>query len=222
MMSLFKDVARYLIVKFRFRKKNVSFPFSCKINPNTLIEGQNIFHSNSYIRGTIGFGSYIGENALILGKVGRYCSIGNDVKVICGRHPYTYPYATTSPMFFSLSKQNGRTFAQIQEFEENTNAEGEFPVVIGNDVWINSHVRIVSSVKIGHGAVLLAGSVITKDVPPYAIVGGIPAKVIKYRYSDEDRAFLLNLQWWNKPQEWLRDNYKALLNIEKLKILMSL
>ena len=78
-------------------------------------------------------------------------------------------------------------------------------------------VKMVSGVRIGDGAVVLAGSVVTKDIPPYAIVGGIPAKVIKYRYSEEDVAYLLNVCWWNKDVEWLRENTLLFLDIEKLK-----
>lgn len=218
-MNIFKEIIRYAIVKWKTRNKNISFPYSCKISLRTRIEGQNVFNRISYIRGCIGYATYIGSDSVILAKVGRFCSIGSDVKVIIGIHPVTYPYATTCPMFYSLRKQNGAKFTSKQEFEEYAYADGENPVVIGNDVWINSHARIVSGVTIGNGAVLLAGCVVTKDVPPYAIVGGVPAKILKYRYSEEDIAFLEKFQWWNKSPDWLSKNSSCLLNINLLKTL---
>ena len=94
-------------------------------------------------------------------------------------------------------------------------------VVIGNDCWINSYVTIISGVTIGDGAVVLAGAVVTRNVPPYAIVAGVPAKVIKYRYEKQDCDWLLQTQWWNKDEEWLRENWKAFNDIEKLRALLA-
>lgn len=77
-----------------------------------------------------------------------------------------------------------------------------FPI-IGNDVWIGANAIILQGVTIGDGAIIAAGAVVTKDVPPYAIVGGVPAKVIKYRFSDEVILKLLQIKWWDKPEEWI-------------------
>ena len=96
-------------------------------------------------------------------------------------------------------------------------ADNNYPVVIGNDCWIGDGVSIIGGVKIGDGAVILAGAIVTKDIPPYAIVGGIPAQIIKYRYSEQDINFLLKFQWWNKDPKWLNNNSELFLDIEKLK-----
>ena len=80
------------------------------------------------------------------------------------------------------------------------------PVTIGNDVWIGANVCILPGISIGDGAVLAAGAVITKDVPPYAIVGGVPAKVIKYRFSEDIIKKLLKIKWWNWEEEKVKKN----------------
>jgi hypothetical protein len=131
----------------------------------------------------------------------------------------TAPFATTSPMFFSLKKQNGHTLATEQYYEELVFADTEkkYPVIIGSDCWIGQGVFITGGITIGDGAVVLAHAVVTKDVPPYAIVGGVPAKILKYRYDEETIKFLLDFKWWNKDISWLRNNVDLLRNINNLK-----
>ena len=180
-------------------------------------EGMNKIYPNSSFDGYMGLGTYISSNSHITGKIGRFTSIAQNCFVIQGVHPYTYPYVSTSPMFFSLAKQNGYTFSQKQLIKEIKYAEANYPVVIGNDCWIGHGVSIVGGVKIGDGAVVLAGSVVTKDIPPYAIVGGVPAKIIKYRFSDEDIDFLLETKWWNNNPKWLQEHQEKIININEYK-----
>ncbi|WP_300911611.1 CatB-related O-acetyltransferase [Muribaculum intestinale] len=182
----------------------------------------NKIHPHTYFRGELGFGSYIGPNCNIVGKIGKFTSIGPNVRCNPGRHPYTYPYVTTAPCFFSLNpkhSQNGSTFATKQCFDEFTYADKDckFPIVIGNDCWIGEGVFIVGGVTIGNGAVVLAHAVVTKDVPPYAIVGGVPAKILKYRYSTDDIEFLQRIKWWDNSISWFKNNWELLCNFEKLK-----
>ena len=91
------------------------------------------------------------------------------------------------------------------------------PVVIDDNVWIGEKVSIMPDVHIGKGVIVAANSVVTKDVPPYSIVGGVPAKVVKYRYEEETIDFLLKSEWWNKPIEWLEANYELFSNIDEFK-----
>ena len=104
------------------------------------------------------------------------------------------------------------TFADQMMFKEVKSA-----TTIGNDCWIGENVFFAGGLTIGDGAVVLAGAVVTKDIPPYAIVGGVPAKVLKYRYDDETVKWLLDFKWWNKDINWLRENWQLLCNINELK-----
>lgn len=190
----------------------VRFNSTVRITPDSTFEGANSISDSSYIAGDMGYGTYCMQNCSIEGCVGRFCSIAADVKVARGTHPTTHPYATTSPMFFSTRKQSGASFTQIDRF-----VELKAPVSIGNDCWIGQRTILIGGITIGDGAVVMAGAVVTKDVPPYAIVGGVPAKVVRYRYDEETIAFLLKTRWWDKPIEWLKENHALLCDIEALK-----
>ena len=159
------------------------------------------------------------HHSSLTAKIGRFCSISNHVICNAGIHPFQAPFATTSPCFFSLRKQNGATFATQQMLNEikTTDNEGAFDCEIGNDVWICEGVFINGGIHIADGAVVLAHAVVTKDVPPYAIVGGVPAKIIGYRYDEATIKWLLNVQWWNNPIAWFRAHWSLLCDIDKLK-----
>jgi GT2 family glycosyltransferase/acetyltransferase-like isoleucine patch superfamily enzyme/2-polyprenyl-3-methyl-5-hydroxy-6-metoxy-1,4-benzoquinol methylase/predicted Zn-dependent protease len=132
-----------------------------------------------------------GENVKL--KIGRYCSIAANVKIyLGGNHRYncvtTYPFASP-PMNKDWPNANQRGLPTLPA------TKGD--VVIGHDVWIGDDVVILSGITIGNGAVIAARTVVTKDVPPYAIVGGNPFKIISYRFSQEEIAMLLEMQWWD-------------------------
>jgi acetyltransferase-like isoleucine patch superfamily enzyme len=155
-----------------------------------ILQGCIINHSK------IGNYTYISRNALIQNTIiGNYCSISHEFISGLGAHPTGL--FSTSPLFYR--KQN--TF-NIEVVEENSDFEEYKPIEIGNDVWIGARVTIIDGVKIGTGSIVTAGAVVTKDVPPYAIVGGVPAKIIKYRLSEDRIAFLEQSEWWKlSPQE---------------------
>jgi tetrahydrodipicolinate N-succinyltransferase len=98
-----------------------------------------------------------------------------------------------------MGKQVGITFADANSFNELP------PVDVGHDVWIGARAIVLDGVKVGDGAVIAAGAVVTKDVPPYAIVGGVPARVLRFRMTASQSEVMRELAWWNWPHSVLRD-----------------
>lgn len=203
----------------RKNKEKVRFPYSARMSHRCEFEGMNAIGANSCYYGKIGLGSYIGAGCHISADIGRFSSLGNRISQIVESHPYKEPFVTTSPMFFSQKKQNGYTFASKQKAEEYRfyDREREIAFKIGNDCWIGNDVCFIGGVKVSDGAVVLSRAVVTKDIPPYAIVGGIPAKIIGHRYDDQTIDFLLNLKWWNKDINWLHENWELLTDLSALK-----
>lgn len=122
-------------------------------------------------------------------KVGNFCSIGKNVNIYLGGNHRT-DWITTYP-FGHRSKDIFNTF----NGEGHPSTKGD--VIIGNDVWIADNVTIMSGVTIGDGAVIANNSHVVKDAPPYSVVGGNPATVLKYRFTPEQISALLDIQWWN-------------------------
>lgn len=149
--------------------------------------GAKLFNVHMGDYSSVGIDSKI-SNAII----GRYTVIAREVYVGVGAHPTNF---LTAHSIFYKNSPWGFHPEWVKRIDYN-----ESPVChIGNDVWIGTRAIIMDGVNVSDGAIVAAGSVVTKDVPPYAVVGGVPAKVIKYRFPQEMIDCLLDIQWWNLP-----------------------
>lgn len=213
---MIKNILRYIYYNLKYIKK-IHLDYPCKIALSSTFEGNNFIGKNTFFSGSIGYASYIGSNCNIVAKIGKFTSIAPRVIINPGKHPYTYPYASTSPLFISNRQKFPNKWVTAPLFDEIALVKDSIhPVIIGNDCWIGDGAFIVGGITIGDGAVVLAHAVVTKDVPPYSIVGGIPAKVIDYRYSEYEISKLLSLKWWDKDIKWIYKHKEYFLNINDL------
>ena len=159
----------------------------------------------------IGSCTYIGVSTKICrATIGRFCSIGQNCHVGIGNHPVHF--VSTSPVFYSSRNQLHITFVDKDSYSQ----EEEYPpVMIGNDVWIGNNVTIKGNIDIGDGAVIGNGAIVTKNIPPYAIYAGVPAKLIRFRFSEEIIEFLLKIKWLEKDELWLREHHKIFTDISE-------
>ncbi len=193
--------SRYTGLELRYLAK----AHNCQFGKGNIVNEKSILSNSS-----LGDYSYVARECFLANTtVGKFCSIGPYVRAGLGAHPLK-SFASTHPSFYSQAGQAGIIFADGNYFQESTK------VSIGNDVWIGANALILDGIIVGNGAVVGGGSVVTTDVPPYAIVGGVPAKIIKYRFSDPQIKELLNLQWWDRDVDWLRSNFKRFHNIDFL------
>ena len=217
--KIFPESLKQLILRqiIKTKTQNVIFGKGVTVNRKTEFEGYNSINNHSELTGSfLGRGSYIANNSTIRNtKIGRFCAIGDYVRTGLGKHP-TKDFVSIHPAFFSMEKPAGFTFVKKQIFEEHDYADNDkqYYVVIGNDVWIGNNVLIMDGVSIGDGAIIAAGTIITKDVDPYTIVGGVPAKPIRKRFTDEQIDKLLKIKWWDWSLNKLSETFKEFDKIE--------
>lgn len=207
-MGKIKRILNYIYLKLKFLKiKGVKFnSFDCskdiKVKEYVQIPRKVIVRNNV----KIGKCTYLSSNSIIESNVeiGAYCSLAPHIHVAPGEH-YTN-FISTHPVLFNPSWRKKLNIEEKESYIKNIK-KTEVKTIIGNDVWIGLNCIIMRGVKIGDGAVIAAGSVVTKDVPPYAIVGGTPAKIIKYRFNKAEIKLLLKQKWWNKPLNSIDEMY---------------
>lgn len=177
------------LVKKYLRGKSIT---GCKIDRTARVNaGCSVYNS------TMGRYSYMGYDCEVINaEIGSFCSLASGIRIGEAEHPTTW--VSTSPVFQNVNNSSVRKrFAKIDLPKSKR-------TVIGHDVWIGINAIIKAGVKIGTGAVVASGAVVTKDVEPYAIVGGCPARIIRYRFDDKTIEKLLNSKWWEKDDSVLK------------------
>lgn len=179
---------------------NPAVSLFAKVDNNSVVSRKaKIYSRVQCCCSTIGDYSYVGHNTTVIhANIGKFCSIAGEVKIGMGTH--TLDKLSTSPIF--TEKINGTSHSWVEVSGTNPFKR----IYIGNDVWIGTRAMIMGGVTIGDGVVIGAGSIVTKDVPPYAVVVGVPARVIRYRFSPEQIDKLMIKKWWSKPDFYLRAN----------------
>ena len=208
------------ILKNKKQIKKINEDKLCHFHPSSnlnksTIEGYSHCGFNCDISNCfIGFGTYFGENVMIKRtKIGRFCSIAPDVKVVHTTHPSHF--VSTHPSFY-LKKIGNSELRLIDRDRWNIflMTDDNYSCVIGNDVWIGQGAIIKGGVTVGDGAIIGMGSVVTKDVPAYSVVAGVPAKIIKYRFSEDVILKLLEIKWWNWDLDLIKERAIDFTDIE--------
>ncbi|CAQ89626.1 TPA: CatB-related O-acetyltransferase [Escherichia coli] len=170
------------------------------IDESSTLDGCNRITGKSSIYDShIGKYSYVAGASIGNATVGKFCSIAKGAKIGgLGAHPTTF--ISSHPIFYSTKKQCGVTFTSKDYFLENADT------ILGNDVWVGTNAIIMDGVTIGDGAIIGAGAIVTKDVPPYAIVVGVPAIIKRYRFPTEQIEILKKIKWWDWPEQDLKKN----------------
>lgn len=178
-----------------------------RLRQDTRIEPFSHIHHGGHIPASLGAFSYVRSNLRPNVHIGRYCSIGADIRWLADDHPLDW--ATSSPVFYDPHPLQG-----IRPYLVDERRVSAFPlkpfdkrpgdVVIGNDVWIGDGAAIAGGVTIGDGAVIAAGAIVTRDVEPYSVMAGVPAKPIKARFPEDICAGLLAARWWRYGPEVLQ------------------
>ncbi len=205
---------KYLSGLFKYNFK-ILIGIRKNISIFSLIDGRSIVSKNAAVARkcklnnvSIGDYSYISKGSDLSNcKIGKFCSIAPSVKIGFGTHPTSF--LSTSPLFYTKRNIFGFSIVEnkdIEEFKE---------IIIGNDVWIGLNAVILDGVTIGDGAIIAAGAVVVNDVPSYAIVGGVPAKLIKYRFNEKVIYEISKTKWWDMDINSIKSLKDKVYNVNK-------
>lgn len=219
---LVKNMARHVVYAIkRFYKRSLlshqhptcRFHASSEIADCEFEQHVVVFDHCKLFGAKIGAYSYIQMGSRIFNcEIGKFCSIAASVSIAPGIHDMNR--VSTHPSFFSFTEALPKLFVTEDKFPTSN------MVLIGHDVWIGEKATVLDGVKIGNGAVIASGAVVVKDVEPYSVVGGVPARHLKYRFDEETITSLQKIEWWNNADNWLQQHAELMLDpklfIEKL------
>lgn len=216
---LFPNWLNYFFMHLFLRAKyDVKIGCGAHVRLDNKFEGHNSVYAGTDVTNSeFGRYTYIANNSQIHSvKVGRFTAISDGVRTFVGRHP-TNTFVSIHGAFYSKTPVVDETFVTEQKYEDHlfVDKDNKYVVLIGNDVLIGSGVLIMDGVSIGDGAVVAARSVVTKNVEPYSVVAGVPARKIKSRYSQEKIDFLMQFKWWEKDIDWIRSHASLFSDIDE-------
>lgn len=204
--TLIKCILSSSILAYKNRKNKtfveaIYFPITQNLPKGVMLRRGSEITPNT----TLGEYSYIsGPRSYVDGaKIGKYCSIARQVTI--GVKGHNYEWATTSPII---------TSPQYGFIDESISEPQRADVIVGNDVWVGMNVMIMRGVRIGDGAVVAAGAIVTKNVEPYSIVAGNPAKHIKYRFPKPVVEKLLKIKWWDWEEQLIKDRINDFYDVD--------
>lgn len=224
--TLSKAGLKDCVVGYPMIRNDLNIAWNTLVDTKTEFAGCNALGKGVSVIGCkIGYASYISENSSFQNaRIGSYTSIGHNVHMILGQHP-TSRFVSTHPIFYSPKTsiaKIGKAYVKESKFEEFRYREEGYSIEIGNDVWVGDDAKIMEGIKVADGTIIASGAMVVKDTEPYSIVGGNPARTIRYRFNKEEIDYLLKLKWWNQGEEWIMQYAECFEDIRKLRKMVKL
>lgn len=203
---------QWLTYSLRFHGMHLRMEYLTETSKCSFSEYNTLYKYSRLRDVQLGRFSYVGrETQVYHARIGSFTSIGPQVLIGLGEHP-SDGFVSTHPMFYSNRGQSNPVIVEQPLFDE-------MPItIIGNDVWIGARAVLRTGVTIGDGAIVAAGAVVVKDVEPFSIVGGVPAKHIRYRFAPEEIERIQKSEWWTKDLSWLQEHKEAMTHISRFDV----
>ncbi len=209
LFDYFRWIKGKIYYQLKYWGKHLRINYKCIVHNSRFGKYNWLGDHSQLLNCQMGDFTYCGDHCVIHNaSIGKFCSIGPNVRIAPGKHPTT-EFVSTHPSTFNTQPNFVKNFVS-----ENTYINQE-EVKIGSDVWVGANCLIIDGVTIGNGAIIAANSVVNKNVGDYEIVGGVPAKLIKKRFSDGDIEALLKMQWWDKSESWIQDNIDKFSRVDE-------
>jgi acetyltransferase-like isoleucine patch superfamily enzyme len=205
---------RWLLTWFQYKLSNIGkhnrIEYGAELSTVRLGHYSAVYKYARLRNCSLGDFSYIARDSQVHhATIGKFCCVGPQVLIGLGEHP-SKDFVSSHPMFYSEIGQANPVIVSKSLFNE-------YPqTTIGHDVWIGARAIIRSGISIGNGAIIAAGAVVTKDVEPFSIVGGVPARHLRYRFTPEEITQLEKVLWWDKDVQWMKQNASAMRDIKTL------